>query len=125
MRSHRRLRLLAALSLALAGLLVVPAGAGMTYSTNLYLSKKFPAFHGRVHSAVNFCEANRPVKLFKTRPGNDKLLGVDRSEDNGHWKVALGNRLVSGVYYAKAPPYGSASLGISCRPDTSRIAVVD
>ena len=125
MRSHRRLCLLAALSLALAGLLVAPAAAGMTYSTDLYMSKKFPAFHGRVHSASHFCEANRPVKLFRTRTGNDKLLGVDRTDANGHWKVALGNRLSSGVYYSRAPLYGSAALGITCRPDRSRIAVVD
>jgi hypothetical protein len=125
LRSPRRLAILAGSSLALAGVLALPAGAGMTYSTDLYLSKKFPAFHGRVHSANDFCQADRPVKLFRVRSGNDKLLGVDRSDNNGHWKVALGNRLISGVYYAKAPLYGSASLGISCLPDKSRIAVVD
>jgi hypothetical protein len=125
LRSSRRLCLLTCSLLVLAGLLSIPAAAGMTYSSRLYMSEKFPAFHGRIHSASNFCEADRRVKLFKVRPGKDKLLGVDRSDDNGHWKVALGNQLVSGVYYSKAPLYGSASLGITCLPDTSQMAVVD
>jgi hypothetical protein len=124
----RRFRSLVAagvLAFACAALFAAPAGSAMTFGTHLYLSKKFPAFHGKVHSAVHFCEAKRKVKLFVTRPGNDKLLGVDTSEGNGHWKVNISNQLASGVYYARTPAFGSAALGISCRADRSRIAVVD
>ena len=60
-----------------------------------------------------------------TEVERSQLLGVDRTDANGHWKVALGNRLSSGVYYSRAPLYGSAALGITCRPDKSQIAVVD
>ncbi|MEK6278549.1 MAG: hypothetical protein AABM29_11120 [Actinomycetota bacterium] len=89
------------------------------------MSETFPAFHGKLHSPNGFCEDGRRVKLFKQRFGEDKMLGKDRTADNGHWKVAVEKNLSSGVYYAKAPAYGSASLGIQCKPDMSRIAVVD
>jgi len=110
------------------GLFAAAAGAGTmkagkTYGTSLYMSKKFPAFHGKIHSANPFCIANRPVRVFRERPGKDKLLGSDRSEDNGRWSVKV--NLISGAYYSRAPLYGSASLGITCNADRSRLAVVD
>lgn len=97
----------------------------ITYTTTVSMSGKFPAFHGKLHSKSDFCVADRRVRVFRERSGPDKLLGVDRSEDDGSWVVPVGDRLISGVYYTKAPPYGSASLGIVCRPALSRVAVVD
>ncbi len=121
----RRLRLSAALfPLALIGAFAAPSGAGMTYGTHLYMSKKFPAFHGKVHSPSAFCRESRKVKLYRIRNGPDKLLGSDRSEDNGTWKVRVG-KLSSGAYYSRTGRYGSAALGITCRADRSRIVGVD
>ena len=112
---NRRIRLVAALfPLALLCALAAPSGAGTSFRTHLYMSKKFPAFHGRIHSPNAFC----------IRSGPDKLLGVDRSEDNGTWKVKV-EKLSTGAYYSQTRRYGSAALGIVCRPDRSRIAGVD
>jgi hypothetical protein len=125
-RSRRLLTLAAAAAAVLA--LVVPATAmtGPTsYATSIFMSQKFPAFHGRLHSKSDFCVANRPVKVYRERPGPDKLLGTDRSEDIGTWAVPIGNKLISGIYYTTASRYGSASLGIVCRPARSEVAVVD
>ncbi len=122
---HRRVRLAASLfPLALLGALAAPSGAGMTYGTHLYMSKKFPAFHGRIHAANDFCVADRKVRLYRIRSGPDKLLGVDRSEDNGAWKVKV-QTLSSGAYYSLTRRHASAALGIACRADRSRLAVVD
>ncbi len=125
----RRTSLTLAALLAAVGLLAASAGAGMmsagkTYGTHLYMSKKFPAFHGKIHSANAFCVADRKVKLYRIRSGPDKFLGADRSANNGAWKVKV-KTLGSGAYYSRARRYGSASLGITCNADRSRIAVVD
>ena len=58
------------------------------------------------------------------RRGPDRLLGSDRSEDNGAWAIDV-ERLSSGAYYARAKRLASAALGIACRADRSRFAVVD
>jgi hypothetical protein len=110
--------------LAAAALAAVPSGAAVGYKTTVFISEKFPAFHGKLHSPNQFCEAGRPLKMFRKRSGPDKLLGKDRSEDSGKWKVEIEN-LRSGAYYAKAPAYGSASLGIQCMADRSFTAVVE
>ncbi len=124
-RWNRRFRLAAALfPLALLGALAPSSGAGMTFNTHLYMSKKFPAFHGKIHSRNAFCVAHRKVRLYRIRSGPDKLIGVDRSEDNGAWKVKV-QKLSSGAYYSRTRRYGSAALGITCRSDRSRIAAVD
>ena len=99
--------------------------ASTSYSTSIFMSEKFPAFHGKLHSDNDFCIADRPVKVYHERSGPDKLLGTDRSEDNGSWSVPIGSKLISGAYYSKAPRYGSASLGIVCLPVHSQVAVVD
>ena len=122
---NRRIRLVAALfPLALLCAPAAPSGAGTSFRTHLYMSKKFPAFHGRIHSPNAFCVADRKVRLYRIRSGPDKLLGVDRSEDNGTWKVKV-EKLSTGAYYSQTRRYGSAALGIVCRPDRSRIAGVD
>jgi hypothetical protein len=130
MLAARSRALVLPVTLAIGAILSFTAlAAAMTgptsYSTSISMSGKFPAFHGKLHSKSNFCVADRPVRVFRERSGPDKLLGDDRSEDDGSWVVPVGDRLISGVYYTKAPPYGSASLDIVCRPALSRVAVVD
>ena len=117
--------LLAACALALAMFTASAIAAGAhTYSTHLRLSAKAPAFHGNVKSSAEVCRQHRLVRMFKKKDGKDKLLGTDRSEDNGDWKVSHPN-LKSGIYYARVTKGGSASLGISCLKDKSRPVVVD
>jgi hypothetical protein len=121
----RRVRLAAALlPLALFAALAAPSGAGTSYRTNLYMSKGAPAFHGRVHSPSTFCVVHRKVRLYRARSGPDKLLGSDRTDARGAWKVRV-RPLSSGAYYARAKSFASAALGFVCRGDRSRLATVD
>jgi len=125
---RRTLISLLALALLGASALAVSAAAKVptkTYATKLVMSEKFPAFHGQLESKNKFCIGARPVKLYRERSGPDKLLGTDRSDGSGAWKVSLGNKLISGAYYSLAPVFGSASLGITCKADKSQVAVVD
>jgi hypothetical protein len=122
--SPRIRRLAAAGLLAAIFLLASVAPAGTTYETRLFLSKRAPAFHGRIHSARVFCQADRVVKLLKRQRGKDKVFGKDQSGDRGYWRVRVRNPS-SGAYYARTRAYGSASLGIRCQRDRSRVAVVD
>ncbi|HEY5052895.1 MAG TPA: hypothetical protein VII45_05740 [Solirubrobacterales bacterium] len=126
-RSRPLISILALACVALAGLAVsASAKSGLTsYPTSIFISEKFPAFHGRLHSSNKFCIAERPVKVYRETPGPDKLLGSERSEGDGYWQVPIGRKLTSGVYYSRAPRYGSAALGIACGPATSKVAVVD
>lgn len=118
----------AGLAIAVVGLGTVGASASETkYRTDLRMSEKYPAFHGKVRSKSDFCIANRPVVLYRERRGAgavDIVLGETMSRSNGGWKIKV-NNLRSGVYYSFAPRYSSASLGITCRADRSKIAVVD
>ncbi len=115
---------------ALPGRLGVAQAAKQTtvFDTDLKLSAKFPAFHGRVKSDSGFCVPGRKVRLYKKKLGhgenNDKKLGVDRSDAEGRWKVRV-NDLGSGAFYAKVGKLQSASLGIRCKSAKSNVAVVD
>jgi hypothetical protein len=120
-----RTLLATAVALAAAALAVGPAGAGQSFETDLRMSKKFPAFHGKVKSEQPFCKGSRKVKLYRKVRGEErKKLGTDVSAENGEWKVKV-NNLSSGAYHAKTPPAGSAALGIECEGDRSRTVVVD
>jgi hypothetical protein len=114
-----------AVALVAVALAVAPAGAGQSFETDLRMSKKFPAFHGKVKSEQPFCKGSRKVKLYRKVSGEErKKLGTDVSAENGEWKVKVKN-LSSGAYHAKTPPSGSAALGIECEGDRSRTVVVD
>jgi len=99
------------------------AKAGKT-PTNVSISSKFPAFHGRVSSNRARCKRGRTVKLFRKTSGggNPKRLGRDRSMGSGRWTVKVRN-VRSGAYYAKAKPKRAA--GSLCKADRSRVIVVD
>jgi hypothetical protein len=114
-------------TIAAAGAAVVaiaPASAATTYSTHLTLSKKAPAFHGKIFSpGGSLCKNHRTIGMYRARPGKDKLLGSTTSH-HGKWFVDHPN-FPSGEYYAKAKQGGSAALGIKCRATKSRVVVVD
>jgi hypothetical protein len=125
LRSRTRTLTIAAVALVAVALAVAPAGAGQSFETDLRMSKKFPAFHGKVKSEEPFCKGFRKVKLYRKLPGEErKKLGTDVSAENGEWKVKVKN-LSSGAYHAKTPSLDSAALGIKCKADRSRTVVVD
>lgn len=79
---------------------VSPAAAGdMPVDTELVLRNSAPAFHGKVRADDDRCVAGRKVRLFRVKPGDDKLLGKDLADGKGYWEVPKAPK--SGVYYAK------------------------
>jgi hypothetical protein len=106
-------------ALAIAAVLATSAAAASSFRTTVIVSLKFPAFHGKLASPKHGCIKDRKVKLFRSRSGPDKLLGTDKSEDNGRWSIPIGNRLTSGAYYAKAVARGH------CRAGKSKLIPVD
>ena len=123
----RNVVLAAALTLALA-LVAVPALATHTVKINsrVTISSRPPAFHGHVKSPNHACEIQRKVKLFRQRNGPDKLLGKDKTNHHGRWKIVV-DPLKSGAYYAKVVrrSEGAAGTIFVCRGDRSKTIVVD
>jgi hypothetical protein len=123
---HRRTILVAVVSLALAALAALSASAmaRLTYDSTIKVYESFPTFHGKVNSEDgSFCIDNRRVKMFKQRNGADQLLGKDRTNPHGRWRINYDAG--SGAYYAKVKELSSASLGVTCRRDKSNVVVID
>jgi hypothetical protein len=112
---------LSALLVAALAVALLPAAlaASSSNSTTIVVSLKFPAFHGTLKSGKSACATSRTVKLFREKPGPDKLLGTDQSNAKTKWSIPVGKRLTSGSYYAKAPAKGS------CRPAKSKVVSID
>jgi hypothetical protein len=127
-QAHRRLALIVGAALAAATVAEMPALATnvVKIDSKVTISTRFPAFHGQVKSDNHACETGRKVKLFKRRHGPDRLLGHDRTNNNGRWKVEV-DPLRSGAYYAKVTrrEEGTAGTIYVCRRDRSRTLVVD
>jgi len=116
-----------ALALGLTGVLAVgavaPAGAqDMPFESKIRLKNGFPAFHGKVKSDGAECISNRKVRLFKVKPGQDKLLGKDRTDVEGRWEVLKTPK--GGVYYAKVNQVVEQSQ-LVCLPDKSKKVSID
>lgn len=90
--------------------------AGASYSTKVIVSLKMPAFHGKLKSSRSACTTGRTVKLFRKRPGADKLLGTDTSNAKAKWSIPI--RLLLGSYYAKATAKGE------CKPAKSKVLTI-
>jgi phosphate-selective porin len=115
----RRFALLAVLA-ALALTALAPAlasGAGKN-STKIVVSLKFPAFHGKLSSPRSACLGSRTVKMYRVQAGKKKLLGKDKSEDNGKWMVKAG-KLTSGEYFATVAKRGK------CKAAKSQTLTID
>lgn len=96
-----------------------------TYDTKVRISGEEPAFHGRVQSTFEPCEKRR-VRLVKKSDEGNKVIGEDRTDGKGQWKVDVSELTVkSGTYYAWA---GRKKVGRKiyvCKPDRSRAIVID
>lgn len=130
MRPVRRPLALALLVLAATLLACPPAGARpdrvRTVSTRIFVSEKYPAFHGALRSHSAYCYARRRLLVYRARRGPDKLVARGWSHRSGAWKVSLGEKLGRGHYYVVAPRRGSGSFGIRCRLARSKsIPVVE
>jgi len=101
--------------------LLLPASsiAASSYSTKVIVSLKFPAFHGTLKSDKSACSTGRTVKLFREKPGSDKLLGTDQSDAKTKWSIPIGKRLKSGSYYARASAKGR------CKAAKSKVLSID
>jgi len=104
--------------LAVTALLPVASASGAT-STTIVVSLKFPAFHGTLQSSKGACKKNRTVKVYREKSGPDTLLATGKSNGKAKWSAPIGNKLISGVYYVKAPRKGT------CAPAKSKKIPVD
>ena len=129
-------RLAAACCAALFIALTAVASGGVppnSVPTTLTMRNASPAFHGKVKSALEVCESDRRVKLFKERrDGSREVLGRTDSDFNGKWLVLI-DPLESGSYIAKAKRHivsvsdRAAGFGgeVVCEPDFGPRIVVD
>ena len=125
----RRSALMALATAGLVALVAVPAFAAQTVhiTSEIKLRNNAPAFHGRIVSDNDACEAARSVKLFKERRnGGKKLLGATTSDLEGKWQVLV-DPLSSGAYFAVAQKReeGTAGTVFVCDRAKSRIVAVD
>jgi hypothetical protein len=82
-------------------------------------------FHGRVKSSEHTCEVQRKVKMFSVsvRPGRDRLVGTDRSNRHGKWRVVVEMARGQHRFYAKVVRREVRTAGTTfvCRGDRSRL----
>jgi hypothetical protein len=125
---QRRLAVAACAALTAAAIAAIPALATQTVKidSKVTISTNAPAFHGQVKSDNAACERQRKVKLFRKRSGPDKLLGKDKTNNHGKWKIVV-DPLKSGAYYAKLVrrEEGTAGTIFVCRGDRSKTVVID
>ena len=127
-KAHHRGALIVGAALATAAVAAIPALATnvVKIDSKVTISHRAPAFHGKVKSDNSGCKPDRKVKLFRKRHGHDRLLGHDRTDNRGKWKVEV-DPLSSGAYYAKVTrrAEGAAGTIFVCRRDRSKTVVVD
>jgi hypothetical protein len=121
MSAFRRAVLVALAACAVAAMLVLPATASSAgrNSTKIVVSLKFPAFHGTLTASRRACLGSRTVKMFRKHGGRTKLLGSDRSADNGKWAIPVGKNLTSGEYFATVAKRGK------CQAAKSKVLTID
>jgi len=128
-RGSRGVIAAAAAAGAVAAVAAIPAEATrrVFIDSRIGVARAAPAFHGYVHSRHHdFCAPERKVKVFRERPGKDELLGTDKTNEKGFWRVIV-DPLASGAYYAKVTRLATGAAGTIyvCRADRSRVLVVD
>jgi len=123
--THARTVVATALA-AVAGLAAVAPAAvaqDMPFDSKIRLTERFPFAHGKVKSDSPDCIANRKVRLFKEKSGEDKVLGKARTDMDGKWTIEKTPK--SGVYYAKVNQYANESTGLVCLPAKSKKVAID
>jgi hypothetical protein len=118
---------IAGVAIAACGAFAAPQALAVdSFESHIGISEMAPAFHGDVDAEAVSCVANRIVRLYRVKNGDDKLLGQDQTDGFGQWAITEPGdfTLKSGAYYAKVtativPP------GDRCQKDKSRTLVVD
>jgi hypothetical protein len=94
----------AKLALPLVGIVAVgtlafagPATAGG--GTTVTIKGPQGDFHGKVNTREP-CRAERTVKVFKVREGDDRKIGSDTTGDDGKWSIG-NSGFKNGRFYAK------------------------
>ena len=94
----------AKLALPLVGIVAVgtlafagPATAGG--GTTVTIKGPQGDFHGKVNTREP-CKAERTVKVFKVRKGDDRNIGSDTTGDDGKWSIG-NSGFKNGRFYAK------------------------
>lgn len=91
----------------LAGILALAtlsatASAGTMAATQVTIKERGGDFSGKVKSEDSpRCTASRKVVLFRKKPGKDKRVATDMTEDDGSWSTGNTGE-DSGKFYAKA-----------------------
>jgi hypothetical protein len=114
----------------LVGLLLgaVPAVASKswkTFPTRIFVSEKFPALHGALHSRSRVCLARRRLLVYRPRPGADTVVGRGWSRRSGTWRVPLGKKLEEGHYYVIAPARADPRSRVRCPAARSKSIPVE
>ena len=111
----------AKLSLPLAAVLAVgtmafagPATAGG--GTTVTIKGPQGDFHGKVVTREP-CRAERTVKVFKVKEGDDKNIGSDTTGTDGKWSIG-NSGYKNGRFYAKVKPLGECE---GARSETIRL----
>ncbi len=110
---------IALLPLALCAVMFVaaPAQAAPKYRTTVNVSLKFRPFTARWPRRAA-CKANRTVKVFRRRGGQDRRLEEIDQQRQGKWTAKVGN-LTSGEYWTQATASGS------CKAGKSKVLTID
>ena len=95
----------------------------MPFDSKIRLKNSFPAFHGKVKSTGSSCIANRKVRLFREKKGEDKVLGKTRTGTDGKWQILVEPK--SGAFYAKVNQFADEATGLVCNAAKSKIVVID
>ena len=118
---------IAAVAIAVCGAFAAPqAFAVDSIESHIGISEMAPAFHGDVDAEAAYCVPSRIVRLYREKPGEDKLLGQDQTDGTGEWAITEPGEftLKSGAYYAKVTAT-IAGPGDRCQRDKSRTLFVD
>ncbi|HEX4731964.1 MAG TPA: hypothetical protein VH299_11900 [Solirubrobacterales bacterium] len=105
-----------------------PAGAAnawKTFPTRIFVSEKFPALHGALHSRSRVCLARRRLLVYRPRPGADTVVGRGWSRRSGTWRVPLGKKLEEGHYYVIAPARADPRSRVRCPAARSKSIPVE
>lgn len=122
--TSRRAGLVAAIAVAaFAASAVAAPAADQPFESKIRLTERFPFAHGKVKSDSPDCIANRKIRLFKVKKGDDKVLGKTRTGSDGKWEILRDPK--SGVYYAKVNQYANPATGLSCLPAKSKQVAID
>jgi hypothetical protein len=82
---------------------------------------------GKIHTRRTFCKDDRRVRLFRVRPGADRLIAIDRSDAEGEYGFALRPRRDKRVYTRIGrlvhTSYGHSHVCRAARSNNKRINV--